>query len=70
VGSTALGTALGSGGSETTAVTTPETTPAPGLPPAAALGPPDRLHAPGTGYLGRRTGIAAHGTWQFFVAGD
>jgi hypothetical protein len=36
----------------------------------APLGPPSRLFAPGTGYLGWRVGIAPDGTWVFFVAGD
>lgn len=34
------------------------------------LGPPERLFAPGTGYLGWRVGIRPDGTWAFFVAGD
>jgi hypothetical protein len=36
----------------------------------APLGPPSRLFAPGTGYLGWRAGISPDGTWVFFVAGD
>lgn len=34
------------------------------------LGMPERLFAPGTGYLGWRAGIRPDGTWAFFVAGD
>lgn len=34
------------------------------------LGLPERLFAPGTGYLGWRVGIRPDGTWAFFVAGD
>ena len=36
----------------------------------APLGEIDTLFIPDTGYLGWRTGIAADGTWTFFVAGD
>ena len=36
----------------------------------APLGSPGELFAPGTGYLGWRTGISPDGTWTFFVAGD
>jgi hypothetical protein len=34
------------------------------------LGMPERLFAPGTGYLGWRAGIRPDGSWAFFVAGD
>lgn len=36
----------------------------------APLGGVDAIFAPGTGYLGWRTGIEPDGTWVFFVAGD
>jgi hypothetical protein len=36
----------------------------------APLGGLDTLFAPGTGYLGWRTGIAPDGSWTYFVAGD
>lgn len=36
----------------------------------APLGDLGTLFAPGTGYLGWRTGIEPDGTWVFFVAGD
>jgi hypothetical protein len=36
----------------------------------APLGRIDTLFAPGTGYLGWRTGIAPDGSWTYFVAGD
>lgn len=34
------------------------------------LGDLAELYGDGSGYLGWRTGIAADGTWQFFIAGD
>ena len=34
------------------------------------LGAIDTLFAPGTGYLGWRTGIAPDGSWTYYVAGD
>ena len=36
----------------------------------APLGGVDTLFAPGTGYLGWRTGIAPDGSWIYYVAGD
>jgi hypothetical protein len=36
----------------------------------APLGPPSAFFPEGSGYLGWRAGIAADGTWAFFVAGD
>jgi hypothetical protein len=36
----------------------------------APLGPPSEFFPEGTGYLGWRSGIAADGTWAFYVAGD
>jgi hypothetical protein len=36
----------------------------------APLGVPSQLFPEGSGYFGWRTGIAADGTWVFFVAGD
>ncbi len=36
----------------------------------APLGGVDTLFAPGTGYLGWRTGIAPDGSWTYYVAGD
>jgi hypothetical protein len=36
----------------------------------APLGELSTLFVPDTGYVGWRTGIAANGTWTFFVAGD
>jgi hypothetical protein len=36
----------------------------------APLGAPSEFFPEGMGYLGWRSGIAADGTWAFYVAGD